>query len=241
MQKREMTNDIQTLKEHVAVLQSGVKEGRTQSQAVGDVQQKNLATTQAEMERVNQDIKRIKGDIDSLKVGVTMGQMPGQEAAQDSVAAKLVEIQERLERIEGRVSELSSTGTSKKPGAVKVSANADSESIVKAYERKRYAEVIQDAPGVLRKVKGKDREQVLNIYGESLYRTKKYKEAALQFNEILESKPSDAAAASAKLRVADSFKAMGDKDTSKLFYEEVLTKYPDSPEAAKAKKALGKK
>lgn len=241
MQKREMTNDIQTLKEHVAVLQTALNEGRSHTQVVGEVHQKNLASTNADMERVQLDLKRIKGDIDSLKVGVTMGQLPGQETPPEgSVSAQLAELRDRLDSLEGKVSALAMAGPTKK-GDKKdtASVNADADSLQKAYDRKHFKEVVQDAPSVLKKLKGKDRERVLSIYGESLIKNGKFKEAALQFNEILESKPDDKTAAYAKLKVADCFKSMGDKETSKLFYEEVVTKYPESPEAAKAKKALG--
>lgn len=242
MQKREMTNDIQTLKEHVAVLQAALNEGRSHTQTTGEVQQKNLASTNADLERMQQDMKRIRGDIDSLKVGVTMGQLPGQEAPEGSVAAQLAEVRMRLDSLESRVSEIATSGGSKKKdGKDSGSVNADADSLNKAYERKHYKEVVQDAPAVLRKLKGKDKEQVLTIYGESLIKVGRHKDAALQFNEILEGKPNDKMAAYAKLKVADCFKAMGDKETSRLFYEEIVTKYPDSPEAEKAKKSLGSK
>ncbi len=243
MQKREMNDDIQRLKENVSILQQSLNEGRTHVQASGEVHQKNLASTHADLDRVQQDIKRIKGDIDTLKVGVTMGQLPGQETPPEgSVAAQLTEVRSRLEALEARVSDLASAGAVKKSDKKDSSSvNADTDSLEKAFERKHYKEVVQDAPSVLKKLKGKDRERVLSMFGESLMKTNKHKEAALQFNEILEGKPSEKSAAYAKLKVAECFKAMGDKDTSKLFYEEVISKYPDSPEAAKAKKALGSK
>lgn len=246
-QKREMTSDIQTLKEHVALLQTSLNEGRSHTQVAGEVHQKNLASTNADMERIQQDLKRIRGDIDTLKVGVNMGQMPGQETPPEgSVAAQLADMRSRLEALETRVTELATSGGGSgggKKGDKKDSAsvNADADSLEKAYDRKHFKEVVQDAPSVLKKLKGKDKERVLTIYGESLIRVGKHKEAALQFNEILEGKPNDKTAAFAKLKVADCFKAMGDKDTSKLFYEEVISKYPDSPEAAKAKKSIGGK
>jgi TolA-binding protein len=79
------------------------------------------------------------------------------------------------------------------------------------------------------------------MYGESLMKLQKPKEAALQFNELIELKPGEKQMALAKLRLGDAFKAMGDKDTSKLFYDEVATKYAGTPEADKAKKALKSK
>ncbi len=245
MQKREMSDDIHTLKEHVATLQAALNEGRTHTQASGEVQQRNLASISADNERLNQEIKRMKGEIDTLRVGVSMGQLPGQEIPPDgSIAAKLADVQARLDAMDSRITDLQTASASPSKSSNKrkeSSVNADTDSIRKAFERKHYNEVIEDAPAVLKKLKGKDREAVLSHYGESLMKTNRNKEAALQFNEILESKPNDKISAYAKLKLADCFKAMGDKETSKLFYEEILSKYPESPEAAKAKKALGSK
>lgn len=240
MQKREMNDDIQSLKEHVATLQTAINEGRTHTQSTGEIQQRNLASANADMERMNQELKRMKGDIDALRVGVTMGQIPGQEAPPEgSVLAKLAEIQARLDTLETRVNDLQTAGPAKSTKkSDKNSVNADTDSLKKAFDRKHYNEVIEDAPAVLKKLKGKDREAVLSIYGDSLMKVGKHKEAALQFNEIVELKPSDKVAASAKYKLAECFKAMGDRETSKLFYEEIISKYPDSPEAAKAKKAM---
>ena len=94
---------------------------------------------------------------------------------------------------------------------------------------------------MLKKAKGREREQALMMYGESLMRLQRPKEAALQFNELVELKPGDKQLAVAKLRLGDAFKSMGDKDTSQLFYEEVATKYAGTPEGDKAKKALKSK
>ena len=241
MQKREMTDDIQALKEHVATLQTALNEGRNHNQQTGEVQQRNLASVSADIERLNQEMKRMKGDIDTLRVGVTMGQLPGQETpAEGSVMARLAEVQARLDAMDARITDIQTATPAKSSSKKgdKTSVNADSDSLHKAFDRKHYNEVIEDAPAVLKKLKGKDREGVLGIYGDSLMKVGKHKEAALQFNEIVESKPSDKAAANAQLKLAECFKAMGDKETSKLFYEELVSKYPDSPEAAKAKKAL---
>lgn len=241
MQKREMNDDIQTLKEHVATLQTALNEGRSHNQQTGEVQQRNLASFSADVERLNQEIKRMKGDIDTLRVGVTMGQLPGQETpAEGSAMARLAEIQTRLDAMDARITDIQTATPAAKNSKKgdKTSVNADPDSLRKAFDRKHYNEVIEDAPAVLKKLKGKDREGVLAIYGDSLMKVGKHKEAALQFNEIVESKPSDKAAANAKLKLAECFKSMGDRETSKLFYEELVAKYPDSPEATKAKKAL---
>jgi tetratricopeptide (TPR) repeat protein len=248
-QKREMNEDIQRLKESVVALQQAINEGRTHTQSSGEIQQKNLASTHADLERLQQDIKRVRGDIDALKVGVTTGQMPGQEVPPEgTVATQLGDIRARLDALEAKVAELAVSGVSSSRKSDKgdkkgdqSSVNADPDSLEKAFERKKYKEVAQDAPVVLKKVKGKDKEKILTMYGDSLAKINRHKEAALQYNEILEMKPSEKVAASTTLKLAESFKAMGDKETSKLFYEDLVTKYPDSSEAQKAKKALGHK
>ncbi len=185
----------------------------------------------------------MKGDIDGLKVGVQTGQIPGQEVpAEGNVATQIADLRARIDVLEARITDLMASGGAAKPGAgTPASANADPESLKKAYSRKHFKEVAQDAPSVIKKLKGKDRNEVLMIYGESLSKLNRHKEAALQFNEIVESKPEDKVLAQAKLRVADSLRAMGDKETSRLFYEEIAAKFPGTAEAEKAQKALKSK
>ena len=252
-QKKDLDDDIYRLQTRVLQLESGMSNSRANDQKSGESHNKTLAATTSDVERLNVDVKRMKGDIDALKIGVQTGQMPGQETPQEgSIGAQLAEINARLEAVENQQKEIvaslehaSEKSVSKKPNDRKEgttgSANADSASLQTAFDRKHYKEVAEDAPTVLKKSKGKDREQVLMIYGESLMRLNRPKEAALQFNELVELKPSDKPLAVAKLRLGDAFKAMGDKDTSKLFYEEVAAKYAGTPEGDKAKKALKSK
>jgi TolA-binding protein len=257
MQKKEMEDDIYRLQTRVLQLESMISNNRVSEQKVGEQHHKSIASTSSDVERLNIEVKRMKGDIDALRVGVQTGQMPGQEGSQEgSVGAQLAEIKARLDAVEATQKDLMSAlekgGTasthdksaSRKPDAKSadkkesLSGNADAASVQAAFERKHFKEVVEDAPSALKKAKGKDREQVLMAYGESLMRLNRPKEAALQFNEVVELKPTERNMAIAKLRLGDAFKSMGDKDTSKLFYEEVASKYGNTPEGEKAKKAL---
>jgi TolA-binding protein len=244
-QKRQMEEDIYRLQTKVLELESSSAQAKQTDQKLGE-SNKSLASTSSEVEKLNLELKRMKGDIDALRIGVQTGQMPGQEdAEQNSVAAQLADIKTRLEQVEVQqkdiISALEKGGAAgrksndKKP---KGSSVASLDSLKTAFDRKRYKEVIEDAPNVLSRAKGRDREQVLMIYGESLLKLQRPKEAALQFNELVEMKPGDKNLAMAKLRLGDAFKAMGDKDTSKLFYEEVATKFAGTAEGEKAQKAL---
>ena len=255
-QKKDMDDDIYRLQTRVLQLESNVttvSTARNNDQKAGEAHHKSLATTSSDVERLNVEVKRMKGDIDALRVGVQTGQMPGQEAAQEgSMASQMAEIRARLDAIEsqqkdlmaamdnGRAPKKKSSDKDKKETSAS-SANADPDSLKNAFDRKHYKEVAEDAPSVLKRAKGKDKEEVLMMYGESLMRLGRQKEAAVQFGDLVDLKPGDKQMAIAKLRLGDAFKALGDKDTSKLFYEEVSSKYAGTPEGDKAKKALKSK
>jgi TolA-binding protein len=247
-QKRDQDDKIFALQTHLLQLESNLAAIHTADQKAGETHHKVITSTSSDVERLGVDVKRIKGDIDALKIGVETGQMPGQEAPQSgSVGAQLIEINARLEAIETQQRELATAlehmsapprKTSAKRDAATSSPNADQASLKNAFERKHYKEVAEDAPTVLKKVKGSEREDTLILYGESLLKLNRPKEAALQFNELVELKPNDKRMAAAKLRLGDAFKMMGEMDTSKLFYDEVATKYAGTPEGDKASRAL---
>ena len=250
-QKRNMDEDIFRLQTRVLQLESNVTSTRSADQKAGEVHHKNLASTSSDVERLNIEVKRMKGEIDALRVGVQTGQMPGQETPQEgSLSAQLAEIRARLDAIESQQKDLMASieianSSKKKPSDKKdtqtSSAHADPDSLKNAFDRKHYKEVAEDAPSVLKRAKGKDKEDVLMMYGESLMKLGRQKEAAVQFSDLVDLKPGEKQMAIAKLRLGDAFKALGDKDTSKLFYEEVSTKYAGTPEGEKAKKALKSK
>ncbi len=251
-QKREMDDHIFRLQTRLLQLESNLANSRTADQKTGEVHSKSIASTSSDVERLGIEVKRIKGDIDALKVGVQTGQMPGVEGQQEgSLGAQLAEIRSRLETVENQQKEIlyamdhggsiAKKSSEKKDSPVDATGNSDFDTVQAAYKKKKYKDVVELAPTAIGKSKGKDKINLLMIYGESLMKLQKPKEAALQFNELIELKPGEKQMALAKLRLGDAFKAMGDKDTSKLFYDEVATKYAGTPEGDKAKKALKSK
>lgn len=251
-QKREMDDHIYRLQTRLLQLESNLANSRMADQRAGEVNNKHIAATSSDVERLGIEVKRVKGEIDALKIGVQTGQMPGVEGHQEgSIGAQLTEIRARLEAVENQQKEiinaLESGGSS---GAKKLSdkkehtapsETLDGDGVQTAYKRKKYKDVVELAPPAISKAKGKEKMSLLMVYGESLMKLQRYKEAALQFNELVELKPGEKQMALAKLRLGDAFKAMGDKDTSKLFYDEVATRYAGTPEGDKAKRALKSK
>lgn len=83
---------------------------------------------------------------------------------------------------------------------------------------------------------------VKNMYevAEDLYDKKDYKKAILNYQKFRESKPKDKHVPDAILKIAISFQELGMKDESRTFYEELITKFPNSPEAKRARIRLKK-
>jgi len=74
--------------------------------------------------------------------------------------------------------------------------------------------------------------------GEAYYGEKQYEKAILQFQDVLQKYPKHGKAPAAMLKQALSFEALGDKETAKARLKQVLSSYPNSPEAAKARQKL---
>ncbi len=255
-EKRQMKNEMFSLQTRVMTLESAHVEGKQENATVGEAQKRRLATTSSEVERLQSEMMRMKGEIDALRIGVTTGNMPGQEPSSNSLGMQIKDLQDRLTVLEEQQVELAAAVAkvgSKTPAAkgaeVKKGDRAETKKgdrnsmttvaqLSEAFEKKRFKHITEDAPAVIKSAKGKDKEEASFLYAESLFKVGRLRESALQFNEFLESKPAAKYLPTAKMRMGDSFRHMGDNATAKIYYEELVEKYPQSPEAEKAKERL---
>ena len=74
--------------------------------------------------------------------------------------------------------------------------------------------------------------------GESYYQQSDYGRAAVTYQEVIEKFPGSNKFQSAMLKQGQCFFFVGKKDASKLRLEELATRYPNSPEAGRAKKFI---
>ena len=171
--------------------------------------------------------------------------MPGQpDDDGPSMAKKLVAIIERLEVVEEnqrnimKLQEKSSKLT-KKPKASKRKQAKTVDALKKAFADKRYRHVKEDAPSVIKKYKKgtTNRKDSQYMYAESLYKLGDIKNAALEFDEYLKSKPKKKIA-HANLRLGDCFRHLGEPATAKIYYDEIVSSYRNSEEAKLAEKRL---
>lgn len=291
--ERQLHDEIFGLQTRVMQLEGALMDENTPA---GEAAKRRLASTAADIEKISNEMNRIKGELDALKLGVSTGFMPGVEGDQsNSVGGKIRSLSERMATLEAtqgdvvaslekqgvnlkspekaaeksktnragdRTSDLSGERSLDKQSD-KISDRADHEKAASAeephksdkslatlkqfrdaYGKRQFKRVIEDAPAAIKLLtKAKDREEVAFLHAEALYKLGQMREAALQFNEFIDSKPAAKYLPQARLRMGDAFRNLGDPATAKIYYQELITKHPKSPEATKAKdrlKELGK-
>ena len=88
--------------------------------------------------------------------------------------------------------------------------------------------------------KEKTHLEALYRYAEASFNQKKYQEAATRFQDVLNVNSSSPFAAWSLFRQGECFAELGDEESAKTFYEDVITDYPKSKAAKEAKKKLSK-
>lgn len=253
-EKKQMKDDLFNAQTRLLnlerLLADNSKEGKSNSEAAI----KRIAGTQAELERIGTELQKLHGDIDELRVGVTSGQLPGVDPAQqeNSVAAQLAKISERMTAVEQAQEELLDAihkagvkGSKKKDqnrdagGAEKGGKSAsNAQELQRAFDDKYFKQVTEDGERLLKENGTKDKETVRFLVAESYFKQGKFREAALNYGEFLEKKPPKKLVATAKMHIADAFKKLGDTSTANVYYEELIKEFPNSSEAEHAKERL---
>jgi tol-pal system protein YbgF len=88
--------------------------------------------------------------------------------------------------------------------------------------------------------KEKTHTEALYRYAEASFNQKKYQEAATRFQDVLNANAKSAFGAWALFRQGECFAALGDGESAKTFYEDVVKDYPKSKAAVEAKKRLSR-
>ncbi|WP_141731226.1 tetratricopeptide repeat protein [Oligoflexus tunisiensis] len=252
----------QQLRDDIFGLQTRVLQMENQLSAQG--KEINTATSRQEasvstrLDKIAIELQRIKGDIDALRIGVTTGQLPGTDPDQEgSVAKTLSEMSERITAVEDNQNKIlgvidksveASRKSDKKKEEKSKAAKAEKKSstlknlddLRTAFDKKKYKTIASEGEKVLAGLKKqKDKQEATYILAESLYKSGEIREAALKFNDFIESKPKDNMSI-ALLRMGDCFKQLGDAETAKIYYQELIQKYGSSAEARQAKDKLAK-
>jgi len=260
-EEQQLKDDIFGLQSRVLQLENLLS---AQGKEINSVTNRQEASIGTRMDKIAIEIQRIKGDIDALRIGVTTGQLPGADPDQEaSVALALSQLNERMGTVEDNQNRIlgvidksvDSKKIDKKDGAGAKEKEKDKEKkaaekkapslknlddLREAFAKKKFKLVAEEGGKVLAAVKGKkEKQEVTFIFAESLYKSGEIREAALKYNEFIESKPKENMSL-ALLRMGDCFKQLGDAETAKIYYQELIQKFSNTDEAKQAKDKLAK-
>jgi DNA repair exonuclease SbcCD ATPase subunit len=99
-EKKDMQNDIFNVQTRLLTLERKLQDTSKDARSTGETAYKRLANTQSDLEKILRDLQQIKGDIDSLRIGVVTGQLPGQPQNESSLKGNITRVEERLESLE---------------------------------------------------------------------------------------------------------------------------------------------
>jgi TolA-binding protein len=103
------------------------------------------------------------------------------------------------------------------------------------YDQDKFEEAVDVFRAVLKRAKGDEAKKTQFYLGESLFSAKDFASSTLTFSEFIKSHPKDSLVPTAIYRQAQAFRSLGKPKEAKLFYQELIERFPKSPLASKAK------
>lgn len=201
------------------------------------------ADLQAGIDAVRVQVQSIDGRVEELarQEAKLKQQMP---QLQKDLGPKVADLQQRVGKVEDRLGKLEATvqkvAARPAPQATEQSPRALYEHGLELIRKKRaYAE----GQKVMREFLHRYPKHKLAInatywIGEALYGEKKYEEAILQFQDVIQKYGHQPKVAAALVKQGLAFHALGDNKNAEPILQKVIKAYPRSSEAKKAKEFL---
>ena len=183
-------------------------------------------TTLSEDE-VRAELARANGRVEELQ--------HEQEVKEKSTGEDLKKAQERIAALEKQLKELTPETVSVPEGKSPFDAGKDS------FLSGKYDEAIVFLSQFLSsKDSGKQVEEATFLRGEANFKKLQYNKAILDYSKFPEKFQKSSFHPKALLKIAESFEATGRKDDAKVFYSDLVEKFPKTAEGKIAKKKLKK-
>ena len=220
----DLREQIWKLKNRVAHLEDKFEKREALDAAIAKTNKESKETLNRAISAIREaksSVQYARGEIEELQIKL------------DQKVAK------RMVQLEREVSDLGSRIASKIVESKVKESNSGPKtklSMTKVYKKARSKFQKKDYKGVVEKLKKfevlfkkyKSLDEVLYLRAESLYKLKKYRKAALDFNKILGSYSKSSFAPISKMRMGDCYRVLGDNETAEIYYKEFLEQYSKS-------------
>lgn len=208
-------------------------------------QTKSDLKRQQELEKLRADVREAKGEhaddeVANEEVKEEMGRLGNAvEERSQKQQQQLDDMKKELTALTARVQALEQRAVSEDLAVTKAADEAKKASYETgkaAFDDGKY----EDAARILRAVldkhpKGDEAKKSHFVLAESLFASKDFASAALEFSDFQKNYPKDPLVPTAIYRQANAFRNMGKSKEAKLFYQELIERYPKSSLAAKAR------
>jgi len=201
-----------------------------------------------EVEKLRQEVTQVRGnraDVEVLseELRVEMSRLGAvvEEQGQQS-RRQHEELKQQVEALTTRMQAVEQRAVSDEPKAPPPAPAGPSgyEAGKKLFEDGRYDEASEVLRTATKSRKVDDARKSQFLLGESLFAAKDYASAALEFSEYRKKYAKDSLVPNAIYRQANAFRSMGKPKEARLFYQELIEKFPKNSLAAKAKAELKK-
>ncbi len=229
-----MERDLEEMKRRLAAVeQSAVQDQAGEVEGRLDALARNHADLQAGLDALRVELQSVSGRFEDMARDRTQVR---EEVSlmQEDLGLKLAVLEERLVKLEGKV-----------PGQVMAPPEAETpealykrslEMIQKKSEFARGREMLQE---FLKRYPRNDLAvNAMYWIGEAYYGEKKYENAILQFQDVIQKYGDHPKVAAALLKQGLAFYALSDVKNARVILQKVVGSYPNSQEAAKARERL---
>jgi tol-pal system protein YbgF len=218
--------------------------------ALSSCRTKSEIRREQEFEKLKQEVSQSRGDraevdssVDEVKVEIAkLGNVVEEEA--QGRRKDIEDLKKDITALTSRVQALEQRAVAEEVAQKQLTVErpkASLDSGRKLFDEGKYDEAIEVFKSVIKnQPKSEEAKKGQFLLAESYFSTKDYATAALEFSEFRKSFPKDALIPNAIYRQAASFKEMGKSKEAKLFYQDLIERFPKSPFATKAKLEMKK-
>lgn len=201
-----------------------------------------------ELERLKQEVSQVRGtradsEVLAEELRVEMSRLGNVVEEQAQLNRKQYEeLRQEVTTMTARLQALEQKAVAEetRPAAPEKPAPGGYEAGKKLFEEGQYEDAIEVLRPVAKNKKGEEGRKSLFLLGESYFATKDYASAALEFSEYKKKYPKDSLVPNAIYRQANAFRSMGKAKEAKLFYQELVDRFPKNNLTAKAKTEMKK-